>query len=377
MKKIIIIINLILILPLFISCDNINNPNTENCVKDKNTGEYVCELTLTTYFDTTSSLKLYYGKNDVYDVKEIFNYFEDTIIKYHVYFDKYNEYDGVNNLYTINHSEDFVNIDKDFLEAIKFGIQNSYIIIKDDLPLFNIALGPVLDIWHNAREDESCDFSIQPGVSYCNVPIDEISINSFNTDMLDIELNSLDNSVKFLKHNMSIDLGGYGKGYVASIISNYLDNLNITYLLNLGQSNIVVGGENPNKENGDFYIALTKPSTDVSINPGYFLYLKISSGDSLVTSGIYQRFFIGINDDKIYHHIIDPRTNYPGGYCKSVTIIYSDSALADILSTAIFLLPIDEAIDFVNNYDDLEAVWYVDKNDIIYSDGFENYVYTP
>jgi len=95
----------------------------------------------------------------------------------------------------------------------------------------------------------------------------------------------------------------------------------------------------------------------------------------VVTSGNYQRYFKEIDTGDVYHHIIDPRTNYPGGDCMSVTVIYPDSALADIYSTAIYLLTVEEGLDFVNNTLELEAVWYGYDGKITYSNGFSVYDY--
>ena len=294
---------------------------------------------------------------------------------YHNYFENYHEYEGVNNIYTINHSEGPTVIDQELLDAIKYGLSNSDTIQINDVPMFNIALGPVLKVWHDARNSTDCDETLEFGISYCPVPQTIIEESTFNTDVSDIILDEENLTIDFANDDMSIDLGGYAKGYFANLISSYLNERNITYLLNLGQSNIIANGANPTREDGLYYIALTKPTTDFAFGTEYFIYLKIPEDVSVVTSGINQRFFKGLDDEIVYHHIIDPSTYYPGGYSMSVTIIYPDSGIADILSTAIFLMPLDDALNFVNQTDNLEAVWYVDEDNVIYSDGFQDYVF--
>lgn len=374
MKKIFIATTLLLLALILVGCNRVVNPNTDYCVQGKYEDVYICEKKTTSYFDTTISLKLYYDENDEYDVLEVFEYFQDTLETYHKYLDKYNEYDGVTNVYTINHSDEPVIIDEILFNAIKFALDNDDVITKDNIPLFDIALGPVLEIWHDARSSVNCNNTTEIGISYCSVP-SGISETTYNINPADVILDSNNMTIEFGKENMSIDLGGYGKGYVTKVISDYLDNLNIKYLLNVGNSNVIAGGTNPNNDDGYYYIALIKPVTDFHLTNEFYQYIKMPAGKALVTSGINQRFFKDIDTTEIYHHIIDPITYYPGGYCKSITIIFPNSAMADLLSTAIFLLPLDEALAFVNSYDLLEAVWYIDDDNIIYSDGFEQFVY--
>ncbi|MBN2877937.1 MAG: FAD:protein FMN transferase [Bacilli bacterium] len=375
MKKLLTLILTMFITATLIGCATIENPNEDYCLVGQNDDYFVCEKRLTSYFDTTISLKLYYDTNDDYDVSMVFDYFEETIELYHQYFDKYHEYESINNVYTINHSTEPVELDQELFDAIDYVLDQEHIITVNDKSLFNIALNPVLEIWHNARESSECDTTKELGVSYCPVPREEIDDIVFPTDPSKIVLDSESNTISFLEPGMSIDLGGYAKGYVSNIIAKHLDEMGVTYLLNTGNSNVVAGGQQPVNDDGLFYIALTKPETDFHVATEYYLYLKIPEKMAVVTSGNYQRYFKGLDDELVYHHIIDPNTNYPGGYCMSITVIYPDSALADILSTAIYLMPIADALDFVNAMDGLEAVWYNNDGTVEHSEGFQQYIF--
>lgn len=379
MKKIVLIFSTFLILLLLTGCNStkVKNPNEDYCIEGSVEGVYICEKRVTSYFDTVIFLKLYYNQNNTYDIVEVFNYFEDTLHTYHEFFDKYNAYEDVNNIYTINHSTEPVELSNELFVAIQFILENDNIVQVDEKPLFNIALGPVLDIWHDARENRECDSSIESGILYCPVPSEFIDGVVFPTDVNDIVLDSEHKTIAFAEANMSIDLGGFAKGYVSQIIADYLDGLDIEYLLNTGNSNVITGGINPNNEDGMYYIALTRPNTNAYYMNEYFQYVVISEGLAVVSSGNYQRFFKGLDDSIVYHHIIDPNTNYPGGYCMGITIIYPDSAIADMLSTALYLLPVEDAKNFVNNYEDLEAVWYHYDDTVEYSDGFGQYIFQP
>ena len=373
MKKLLIAFFAFIIAFSLGGCNQFRNPNSNYCILSSDGSYYSCSDSTISYFDTPIYLTLYYTPNDDYNVKEIFTYFEDTLAYYHKYFDKYNEYEGVNNLYTINHTDGPVTVDDVLFDAIQYALDHEDVIESGDTPLFNIALDPVLEIWHNARESNECDYTIETGVAYCPVPNQAIENGTFHTNPNDIILNAEDNTVDFAEENMGIDLGGVAKGYVTKIIADHLDELNLTYILNAGNSNVICGGVNPGRESGKYNIALTTPNTEPQ-PPSYFMTIAIPEGLGVVTSGINQQFFIGLDDDVIYHHIIDPITYYPGGYVKSVTLIYPDSAMADLLSTAVFLLPLDDAKDFVNSTDGLESVWYLYDDTYTYSNGFEQYI---
>ncbi|XMB71900.1 FAD:protein FMN transferase [Mycoplasmatota bacterium WC30] len=376
MKKLIIIFIALSIAITLTSCDSeYQNPNQDYCVQGSTKGVYLCDKRTTSYFDTTVSLKLYNTESDTYDIEEIFSYFETTLETYHQYFDKYHEYQDINNVYTINHSDGEVILDDILFDAIVIALENENIILNESQPLFNIALNPVLNIWHDARESGLCDLNREIGISYCPVPSDLIDGIEFNTDPDDIVLDNINKSISFDKTDMSIDLGGFAKGYVSKVISDYLNDLNVKYLLNNGNSNVIAGGINPNNDSGEYTIALTTPDTDFHLQTEYFQYIQIPKDLAVVSSGNYQRFFKGIDDSEVYHHIINPLTNYPGGYSMSVTVLYPDSAIADILSTAIYLMPLDDAMEFVNNYEDLEAIWYLYDDTFQYSDGFADYIY--
>ncbi len=350
------------------------NPNPDYCLAGSVPDVYVCTKTWSSYFDAPVTLKIYVTPADEIMLDEIFLEVGNTLKTYHELFDKYNSYSGVTNVYSINHrAEDTVQLDDILTTAIGFALDHEKDIKIDEIALFNIALGPVLNIWHDARENVDCvDY-----VAYqqCPVPSDALANVDFPTNPDDILLDEEANTITFLVDGMEIDLGGYGKGYVSEIISDYLDSIDVSYILNTGESNLKAGGINPQREDGLFYIGLREPSIEYSLT-SFYAYIKIPEGISVVSSGNYQRFFLGLEDNLVYHHIIDPRTNYPGGEAMSVTIFLEDGALADIYSTAIYLMTVTEGLDYVNSVEGLEAIWYLEDGTTQSSDNFETmYLY--
>ena len=110
--------------------------------------------------------------------------------------------------------------------------------------------------------------------------------------------------------------------------------------------------------------------TDPEGGSNYLHTLNVTGG-SVVTSGDYQRYYIV--DGEIYHHIIDPDTLYPSEYWTSVTILCDDSGLADALSTALFLLPLEEGLALAESCG-AEAMWVDRDGNFYYSDGFEAFI---
>jgi thiamine biosynthesis lipoprotein len=89
---------------------------------------------------------------------------------------------------------------------------------------------------------------------------------------------------------------------------------------------------------------------------------------SLVTSGSYQRYYTVAG--KQYHHIIDPDTLMPAAHTWAVSIVTKDSGLADVLSTALYTLPLSQGQALLAQFPGAEAVWITLNGDIVRSPGF-------
>ncbi|MFP4478262.1 MAG: FAD:protein FMN transferase [Candidatus Izemoplasmatales bacterium] len=350
------------------------NPSEEYCETTRVEGVYKCVKNIFA-FDTSNTMTIYMDEDSEFILEDVFNEVERQIFEYDKLFDAYNSYEGINNVYTINETEGPVVIDQKLFDAIEYALNHQDIDPSNEDLLFNIALEPVIDIWHDARYSEDCNDGIL--YDYCPIPSEETLNQDFNTNPNDVILDENTLTIDFDKPNMGINLGGFAKGYISNILQNYLNQYDISYILNLGASNVLTGGENISNPNATTYgIGLTEPDFDSLSSSAYGAAL-IDSSYSVVTSGSYQRYMKNLNDeddDTIYHHIIDPRTNYPGGEALAVSIITTNTALSDILSTAIFLMDYEEALDYVNNTEDLEAIWYFSESDIRMSENAESFI---
>ena len=138
------------------------------------------------------------------------------------------------------------------------------------------------------------------------------------------------------------------------------------WVLNVGGNVRTVGGK-PTGE--DWLVGVENPDTD-SDEP-YIAYLELRD-KALVTSGNYQRYYLV--DGVRYHHIIDPVTLMPSDRYRSVSVVCSDSGVADALSTALFCMDYDAGVALVDSLTNAEVMWVMPDGTQRYSDGFTAYL---
>ena len=157
---------------------------------------------------------------------------------------------------------------------------------------------------------------------------------------------------------VSIELGAVGKGYAADQAIAVLKKAGVTGgMINAGSTISVTG----HKADGSaFRVAVRDPRGEQSDYIGLLTLTDTSIG----TSGDYERYFE--QNGVRYHHILDPKTGYPADSgLMQVTIICESGALADALSTACFVLGLEEGMALADKYGALalmvdtgRQVWY-------------------
>lgn len=184
-----------------------------------------------------------------------------------------------------------------------------------------------------------------------------------------INYDSKERSISFGIDGMEIDLGGIAKGYTSSRIMEIFKDYDIdSGLVNLG-GNVQAYGTKTDGSN--WRVAIKNPDTADDDTDDYIGILSIAD-KAVITSGGYERYFE--QDGKTYHHIIDPSTGYPAeNGLVSVTIVSDDGTLADGLSTSLFIMGKDKAVEFWKVHsDEFDAVLVADDGTIYVTEGIKD-----
>lgn len=208
---------------------------------------------------------------------------------------------------------------------------------------FDISIQPLLKLWNFKCEEKI-------------IPTEEdIEANLELVNYKNIVING--NNVMLKREGMSIDLGGIAKGYIANKLKEFLISQGVSSgIINLGGNVLCIG----KKENGEkFKIGIQEPFS----SRGEILGILEICDKSVVSSGIYERFFE--KDDKIYHHIINPKDGKPfESDLLQVTILSEDSMDGDALSTIALSLGEKEGMKLIDSIEGVEGL-FINKDGVI------------
>ena len=327
-------------------------------------------------FDTITTYMSYVSSEEEFN--EQCDYIEEQLNYYDQLFDKYNTYNGMNNLKTVNDNagKKAIEVDQPLIDLLNLSIERNRKISSK----VNIAFGSVINIWHDYREEaESHD-----GVG--TVPSDEeLEKANQHTSIDSIEIDEKKKTVYINDALVSIDVGATAKGYAIELIKDGLIEMGVDNFLLSGGGNVASHGQRKIQKEGEFYLDDCADKFCVGIeSPQDGNYaasaddpdseneaVLVVQGESIVTSGDYQRFYQDVNGVR-YHHLIDPETLYPAVHFRSVSIITEDSGLADFLSSAVFLMEYEDGLKLVNSLDGVEAIWLLEDGKIRMSDGLKD-----
>ena len=308
-------------------------------------------------FDTVISVTAYCSSQEEFG--SLSEELHGELLRLHRMFDIYNEYEGLNNACTVNRlAGTKVEVPQELMDLVLLG-KEMHGQTKGNV---NIAMGAVLRLWHDAREKALALQESGSAASKDILPSEEaLKEASLHCDINMVTVDDASRTITLEDPEMSIDLGAMAKGYAVQLAAEKLASKGRSGVLINAGGNVVCLGEKPSAEGA----SSNKNPADVpwpgageipvegSSEP-YADLLSLSEC-SLVTSGVYQRFFE--LDGVRYHHIIDKDSLRPENRYLSVSVVYPQSGLADAYSTAVFNMPFEEGKAFAESIPDLQVLW--------------------
>jgi thiamine biosynthesis lipoprotein len=296
------------------------------------------------YFDTICTVSDYSG-DDEEAFPEICAFISDELGYYHRLFNIYETYEGVTNIAYINSmaGQGPVSVGEELFTFLEYCVEIERLTGGE----VNIAMGSVLSLWHDLREE---------GV---RIPTpDELAAAAEHVSITSLVLDRNAMTVEITDPDASLDVGAIAKGYATERIAEALTARGISgYALDFGGNLRVVG----TKPGGVGWSAGVQ-NPDPYATDRYVCELTVSD-TSLVTSGDYERYYTV--DGKRYHHIIDKDTLMPAEHFASVSILCRDSGLADALSTALFTMSYEDGVALLSSLDGVGAVWVTQNGEVL------------
>ncbi|HED34565.1 MAG TPA: FAD:protein FMN transferase [Gammaproteobacteria bacterium] len=224
-------------------------------------------------------------------------------------------------------------------------IEKSTPLANDTDQLFNPAIGQLITLWQFHKIDSR---NPQPP------PDDAIQVLlKRNPQLSDLKIEG----VKMHSTNpyVSLNFGAFAKGHAIDIEMQILKEMGVrNAIINTGGDLKAIGthGSRP------WRIAIQHPRKKT-----WLAQINTQNEQSVFTSGDYERFYL--YKGKRYHHILDPRTGYPAQGTQSVTVLHTDSGLADAAATALFIAGPKRWIELARKLK-LKEVMFIDSTGTVF-----------
>jgi thiamine biosynthesis lipoprotein len=157
---------------------------------------------------------------------------------------------------------------------------------------------------------------------------------------------------------MRVHLGGIGKGYAVDRAAAILRSRGVGDFMIQSGGDLYAAGRHGDRP---WRAGIRDPRGE-----GIFAAMDLTDA-TLSTSGDYERFFV--EDGRRYHHILDPGDGQPARGARSVSIVTDRAAVADALSTGVFVAGPEAGMRLIEQLPGVEGVIVTDRNDVLVSTG--------
>lgn len=237
-------------------------------------------------------------------------------------------------------------LSENLLEYLKVEMQ----IFKETKGAFSPCIYPVTSLW-----------GIENGST--EIPDAELIAERVKfSNAVNIELN--DSGIVFHEQDMAIDLGAVGKGLACDMVKETLMKNEVQgAVISIGGSILAYGDKGNGK---DWHIGIQNPRGEQGDVLGV---VDVPANTVISTSGDYEKYFE--SDGKRYHHIFDPVTGYPADSgLISVTIIGDNGLLTDALSTACFVMGLEDGMNYATEKG-VEAIFVTEDKEVYITKGLK------
>ncbi len=160
--------------------------------------------------------------------------------------------------------------------------------------------------------------------------------------------------IKFARQGMALTLNGIAQGYVTEKVTALLRRAGFdNVLVHLGESQAM--GRHP--DGRSWSVGVPVPSGNEALLTSVPL-----ENQALATSGGYGS---PLSANGQHHHLLDPRTGRSANHHRSVSVIAPGATNADMLSTALSIMPVDEAVGLLARFDEARAIILTEENQIV------------
>jgi thiamine biosynthesis lipoprotein len=225
-------------------------------------------------------------------------------------------------------------------------IQKSFEINKDTKGKFDVTVAPLVQAW---------GFGPKPINNYPDKFAIKQLLKLVGMDKLKLEGSYL----KKKKPGLQIDLNGIAQGYSVDVVADYLYKRGIkSFVVEIG-GELRIEGLKP--DGTARKIGIEGPPADPAAEPDIKHVISIEKG-AVTTSGNYRKWLQ--KGSKKIAHLIDPKTGYPlNNQMISVTIYARDAMTADGYDNAIMAMGVQEALDFIEAREDMQAYLIYHRKD--------------
>ena len=316
-------------------------------------------------FDTVTQVIAYCESEEEFNTQ--MDALHADLITYNQLYDIYNDYPGVTNVKTINDNAGSapVEVDDRILSMLELADQ----MYQTTNGKLNIAMGSVLNIWHNYREAAE---AAETDADNKLPTMEELEAAAQHCDINNVIIDADAKTVYLADPEMLLDVGSVGKGYAVEMVCQAAEARGLTSALVSVGGNLRAIGVKPDGSQWTGGVENPWSSSDVYTSDSMLDGAINMSDMALVTSGDYQRYYVV--DGKRYHHLIDPDTLFPAAYFNGVTVLCSDSGLADCLTTGLFCQPLEDGMKIVESLDGVEAMWCTPDQQVITSSGWDSHL---